>query len=100
MNDSFTLRVRAAAVAGWWTILVGVGFVTLLWIISTLMLVYRPAWVLFLWGPEVHWSDVQQVCLWIIAAFKFFLWMAALVCVWLTLWGRQLGKWMGSGGAA
>ncbi len=32
MNDLFTLRVRSAAVAGWWTVLVAIGFVILLWL--------------------------------------------------------------------
>ena len=30
MNDVFENRVRAAAVAGWWTLLIAVGFITLL----------------------------------------------------------------------
>ena len=29
MNDVFEKRVRAAAVAGWWTLLIAVGFITL-----------------------------------------------------------------------
>ena len=96
MNDSFTMHVRAAAVAGWWTVLIGVGFATLLWAVSLCILAHRPAWVLSLWGPYVLWSDVQIVCLWMIAAFKLFLWLLALVVIWLTLWGRQLRKHPGS----
>jgi hypothetical protein len=33
MNDNFEKKVRAAAVAGWWVILVAVGFLTLLWLV-------------------------------------------------------------------
>jgi hypothetical protein len=29
MNDIFEKRVRAAAVAGWWTLLIAVAFITL-----------------------------------------------------------------------
>ena len=32
MNDAFEKRVRAAAVAGWWTLLIAVAFITLRWI--------------------------------------------------------------------
>jgi hypothetical protein len=97
MNDSFTTRVQAAAVAGWWTVLIGVGFATLLWVISLTIMFTRPAWVLSMCGPDVSWYDVQHICLWAIVAFKFCLWMLALVVVWLTLWGRQLRKRSGTG---
>ena len=59
MNDPFTTRVRAAAVAGWWTVLSAVGFGVLLWIAYRLIISVRPAWVLSAWGPDITWSDVQ-----------------------------------------
>ena len=31
MNDVFEKRVRAAAVAGWWTLLIDVGFLLAFW---------------------------------------------------------------------
>ena len=36
INDVFEKRVRAAAIAGWWSVLVGVAFVALQWIIYQL----------------------------------------------------------------
>jgi hypothetical protein len=36
MNDSFEKKVRAAAVAGWWVILIAAGFLTLVWLRSLL----------------------------------------------------------------
>ena len=33
MNDIFEKRVRAAAVAGWWVVVIAVAFLTLLWLV-------------------------------------------------------------------
>ena len=33
MNEAFEKKVRAAAVAGWWVVLIAVGFLTLQWLI-------------------------------------------------------------------
>ena len=52
MNDIFEKRVRAAAVAGWWTVLIAVGFITLQWIIYLVVMSARPAWLLVMWGPD------------------------------------------------
>ena len=31
MDHSFSKRVHNAAIAGWWTLLIGIGFVTVVW---------------------------------------------------------------------
>ena len=92
MNDAFEKRVRAAAVAGWWTLLVAVVFLTLQWFAYLAIMSAKPAWLLTLWGPDVSWSFVQNVWFWGTAIFKLFLWLLALVVLWLTLWARQLRK--------
>jgi hypothetical protein len=92
MNDVFITRVRAAAVAGWWTVLVGVGLTVLLWLIYLCMMTTRPACVLCLWGPNMTWLEIQHISLWAIAVFKLLLWLLVLIVVWLTLWSRQLKK--------
>ena len=92
MNDPFATRVRAAAVAGWWTILIASGFTTLLWTAYLLIMSCQPAWILTLWGPDVGWSEVQHIMLWAIVAVKFVLRLLVMVVIWLILWGRQLRK--------
>lgn len=92
MNDVFTTRVRAAAVAGWWTSLVAAGFVTLIWLEYLCLMATRPAWVLCLLGPDINWSHFQHICLCAIVAFKFIVWLLLLLAFWLTLWARQLKK--------
>ena len=74
MNDNFENRVRAAAIAGWWTLLITVGFITLLWVIYLAVMSARPAWLLSMWGPGIDWAFVQNVWFWAIAFLKFVVW--------------------------
>jgi len=96
MNDVFEKRVRAAAVAGWWTLLIAVAFLTIHWIVYLLVMSAHPAWLLSWCGPNITWSLLQTVWFWAIAILKVFVWLLALVVLWLTLWARQLRK--GPGG--
>jgi hypothetical protein len=93
MNDVFEKRVRAAAVAGWWTLLIAVGFLMIQWILYRLAMSGPPAWLLSLWyGPDTKWSFVQTVWFWGLAIVKISIWPLALVTLWLTLWAKQLRK--------
>jgi hypothetical protein len=92
MNDVFEKRVRAAAVAGWWVVLIAVAFLTLLWLVYLAVTSAHPAWLLTLWGPGVDWPFVQNVWFWAMAAFKFCVWLMVFAVLWLTLWARQLRK--------
>ena len=57
MNDPFEKKVRAAAVAGWWVVLITVAFLTLLWLAYLAVMSAHPAWLLALWGPGVERSS-------------------------------------------
>jgi len=92
MNDVFEKRVRAAAIAVWWTLLVAVGFMLIQWVMYLLVISARPARLLSLWGPDTTWSFVQTVWFWGLAIMKFCVWLLALPALWLTLWARQLRK--------
>ena len=92
MNDVFEKRVRAAAVAGWWTLLIAVLFITLQWVVYLAVMSARPAWLLAMWGPGVDWAFVHTVWFWAIAFLKFIVWLIVLAVIWLTLWARQLRK--------
>lgn len=94
MNDVFEKKVRAAAVAGWWVVLIAMAFVVLQWLVYLTVINARPAWVLSMWGPNVDWSFVQTVWFWGIAALKLVVWLIVLIALWLTLWARQLPKHM------
>ena len=92
MDDTFERKVRAAAVAGWWTLLIALGFLVFQWGFYLFAMSTRPAWLLSLWGPDISWPFVQTVWFWGTAIFKLCLWLATLVVLWLTLWARQLRK--------
>ena len=92
MNDPFEKKVRAAAVAGWWVILIGYALLTLTWVVYVVLVSAPPAWMLATWGQDVSWDFMQVVSLWFLGVFKLFLWFLLLVVLWLTLWARQLRK--------
>ena len=96
MNDVFERRVRAAAVAGWWTLLVAMAFITLQWFVYLAVMSAKPVWLLALWGPDVSWAFVQNVWFWAVAVFKLCVWLLTLLAFWLTLWAWQLRKRAGS----
>jgi hypothetical protein len=93
MNDIFEKRVRAAAVAGWWVVVIGYALLSVVWLVYLAIVSARPAWLLTVWGGgDVTWSFVQTVSLWFMGAFKLGLWLLILVVLWLTLWARELRR--------
>jgi hypothetical protein len=78
MNDLFARRVHAAAVAGWWSLLSGAIFLTVVWFVLLRLMQSR--------------QQIFPIALWMIAVFKLCLWLWALICLFLTLWSRQLRK--------
>jgi hypothetical protein len=92
MNDSFEKKLRAAAVAAWWVVLIGYAPLTLSWGVYLALVSVRPAWMRAMWGPDVTWDFMQTVSLWFLGIFKLFLWFLFLVALWLTLWTRQLRR--------
>jgi hypothetical protein len=92
MNDAFERRVHAAAVAGWWTLLIAVLVVTVQWIAYLICSRVQPVELIAMWGPHLAWSEIQRMWIWAILIIKLGIFIAALVVVWLTLWSRQLRK--------
>ena len=93
MSDMFEKRVRAAAVAGWWTLLLYVGFLMIQWIVYRLAISVHPAWLLSFWyGPDTTWSLVQAAWFRALLIMKMGVLPLALVTIWLTLWAKQLRK--------
>jgi hypothetical protein len=92
MNDAFEIKIRTAATAGGWTLLIAAGFLALQWIAYLYLMSSQPAWVLFLWGSRIGWDTLGHDWFWLMAIFKFCLWLLALPVLWLTLWARQLRK--------
>ncbi|MCY2926175.1 MAG: hypothetical protein NT031_12175 [Planctomycetota bacterium] len=94
MNDDFAKRVRAAAVAGWWTLLIAAIFLTLQWglYMAISACPAKACWLTRLWGRGVEWQTIQTMWLWMFAALKLAVWILALPVIWLTIWARALRK--------
>jgi hypothetical protein len=92
MNDSFEKKVRAAAIAGWWVVLIGYALLLFTWVVYLLLTSARPTCLISMWGQDVSWELVQTVSFWFMGVFKMCLWLMFLIAVWLTLWARQLRK--------
>lgn len=92
MEESLAKRVRAAAIAGWWTLLIAVGFGVLTGVGSMAVLRCKPDWVLRFWAPDLTWAAMQTYTLWILTAYKLFTWIVLMVTAWLSLWARQLRR--------
>lgn len=94
MNDSLAKHVRAAAVAGWWTILIAAVWLTLAWVLWLIILATKPDWLLTLWGGGEHltWATVQTMVLWFFGAFKCVMFVGLWLTIWLSFWSRGLKR--------
>jgi hypothetical protein len=91
MDDLFHKRVRAAAIAGWWTLLVAI-IIHLLALSGLLCILHHhPAWVTGMWG-NIGWDTIQNVGIWMIAIYRVIVWVLVLIVVWLSLWARRLKR--------
>jgi hypothetical protein len=61
MNDSFEKKVRAAAVSGWWVILIGYALLTITWFAYLVIVSARPAWMMAMWGQDVRWDYLRAM---------------------------------------
>ncbi|MFB3892417.1 MAG: hypothetical protein ACE15C_10400 [Phycisphaerae bacterium] len=92
MNEELANRVRSAAIAGWWTLLIAAVFISIQWIAYLVVMANKPSFVIAFWGGDVGWDTVRTVWLWCTAVFKLCVWVAAMVVVWLSLWARRLRR--------
>ncbi|MGD0238183.1 MAG: hypothetical protein ABSC55_27080 [Syntrophorhabdales bacterium] len=92
MDDIFTKRVRAAAVAGWWTLLIFYCFLILQWLLYLFIMSRQPSWMLNFLGLGLTWPVYQTLWLWGMLAFKLGILLVAVVVVWLTIWGRRMSR--------
>ena len=95
MDDIFTKRVRAAAVAGWWTLLIVYCFLLVQWLLYLFVMSRQPSWMLKFGGEGLTWPVYQALWLWGMFAFKLGVLLMAVVVVWLTIWGRRLSRLKG-----
>jgi len=93
MSEELAKRVRAAAAAGWWTVIIFAVYVTIGWLIVLAVLHAQPEWMLAMWGAGgLRWAEIQKIYLWFFGVMKMLLLAALMATVFLTIWGRRLGK--------
>jgi hypothetical protein len=92
MDEIFKKRVRAAAVAGWWTVLIAYCILLIQWLAYALIMTKQPTGMLCLWGEGATWPEIRTIWLWAMVAFKLGVGMVIFIVLWLTLWARQLAK--------
>ncbi len=92
MDEIFLKKVRAAAVAGWWTLLIAFGILLIQWFAYLLIMTNQPAGMGCLWGKGFTWPEIRTIWLRAMVTYKFVVGMILFVVIWLTLWARQLAK--------
>ena len=92
MDEAFQVKVHAAAVAAWRTLLIAVVFFLLQWIVYRVIVGTQPGWVMSFWGPGETWESIRATWFQALVFLKLSLWLLALGALWLTLWARQLRK--------
>ena len=92
MDEIFAKKVRAAAVAGWWTVLIAYCILLIQWFAYLLIIPRQPSEILFFWGESVTWQEIRTIWLWAMVAYKLCVAMMIFVVIWLTLFARQLAK--------
>lgn len=90
MADAFEARVRAAAVAAWWTLLIAAAFLTIQWVAYLQVMSSRPQWVAAFWGPGETWESIRAAWFQALLICKLALWPLVLAAVWLSLWARRM----------
>ena len=92
MDEMFIKKVRSAAVAGWWTLLIFYCVLLVQWFAYLTIMAKQPSGILCLMGEGVTWAEIRSVWLWGIVAFKLVIGTMLVVTVWLTFWARNLAK--------
>lgn len=92
MADAFEARVRAAAVAAWWTLLLALAFLMIQWAAYLQITSARPGWAASFWGPGQTWESIRDTWFQALVLIKVMLWPLVLAAVWLSLWVRQMRK--------
>lgn len=92
MDDTFQIKVHAAAVAAWQAVVIAALFFVVQWLLFLGVMATQPAWVVPFWGPGATWESIHTVWFQALVYLKISLWLLVLAALWLTLWARQLRR--------
>ncbi len=86
MSEELRQIIHSAAMAGWWTVLIGIIWLTISWLIWRKILKAKPEWLRSLWGVDIDWKEIQSIMMTFVAVAKLILFVCILASIWLTLW--------------
>ena len=61
MDDTFQIKVHAAAVAAWQAVVIAALFFVVQWLLFLGVMATQPAWVVPFWGPGATWESIHTV---------------------------------------
>jgi hypothetical protein len=86
-------RVRAAAGAAWWALIIAYLFMAGAWCGVLTLLDRKPAWAIVAWGGgEIQWGDVHRIYITFFGVLKVLLFILLVVAMWLSFWHRRLRR--------
>ena len=92
MEMDLASKVRAAARAGWWTVILVSLIMTGAWFLAIAIVGAQPAWLGKIWPGEVDWDEIQALYVRFFAVFKMIVWTMIALTIWLTCWGARLRR--------
>ena len=79
------LELNALVEAGWYSMLVFVGFIVVYYLAFLAISSFRPPWVLPFLGKDVTWTLFDEISLFAIVSLKIGFVMFFVVLTWLTM---------------
>ena len=93
MNEDLVKKVRAAAGATWWVVIIGFIWLTVAYFVWLGMMHYCTPLVRDMWGGGgLERSQIQTLSLWFFGALKLALFGLLFAAIWLTLFARHLRR--------
>lgn len=89
----FRDNLWAAAISGWWTVLISFAFLLVSWALYMLLGRKRIDLMVRMWGgpPGIDHVFVQRTVLISYGVMKLIMLLVTVVALWLTLWASTLG---------
>ncbi len=91
MSGPLYKRVRAAAVAAWWTVLIGAVLVAFQWFGFVHIVRVKPHWLQDMAGG-MDWANIEAFGLTMIVIVRLLIFVLLLVTIWLSIWANRLKK--------
>jgi len=92
MDEILAKKVKAAAVAGWWTVLIAYFILLIQWIAYLGIIKIQPSAILCFWCGDLTWPEIRDIWLLAMVAYKLCVAVMIFIVIWLTLWAKQLAK--------